>query len=77
MVVTGGGSGIGADIVRGFARQKARVFFLDIAEKDSRALAAELGDAAEFVKCDLLNLDAAAATRWPRSSSGPGRSMRS
>jgi NAD(P)-dependent dehydrogenase (short-subunit alcohol dehydrogenase family) len=57
VVVTGGGSGIGAEIVRGFARQNARVFFLDIAEKDSRALAAELGDAAEFVKCDLLNLD--------------------
>jgi NAD(P)-dependent dehydrogenase (short-subunit alcohol dehydrogenase family) len=57
IVVTGGGSGIGADIVRGFARQKARVFFLDIAEKDSEALAAELGDTAEYLKCDLTNLD--------------------
>jgi len=57
VVVTGGGSGIGAEIVRGFARQHAKVFFLDIAEKDSRALAAELGGAAEFVKCNLLNLD--------------------
>ncbi len=57
IVVTGGGSGIGADIVRGFARQQARVFFLDIAEQDSGALVTELGGAAEFVKCDLLNLE--------------------
>jgi NAD(P)-dependent dehydrogenase (short-subunit alcohol dehydrogenase family) len=57
IVVTGGGSGIGADIVRGFARQKARVFFLDIAEKDSNALVAELDGAAKFLKCDLLDLE--------------------
>lgn len=57
VVVTGGGSGIGADIVRAFAAQKARVFFLDIAEKESRALAEELHGAAEFFKCDLTNLD--------------------
>jgi NAD(P)-dependent dehydrogenase (short-subunit alcohol dehydrogenase family) len=57
VVITGGGSGIGAEIVRGFVAQKARVFFLDIAENDSRALAAELGGAAQFLKCDLTNLD--------------------
>jgi len=56
VVITGGGSGIGADIVRAFAAQKSRVFFLDIAEKDSRALAAELNGAAEFHRCDLTNL---------------------
>src|SRR4051794_21615284 len=58
VVVTGGGSGIGAEIVRGFVAQKARVFFLDIAEADSGALARELGDAAQFVKCDLTDLAA-------------------
>ena len=58
MVVTGGGSGIGAEIVRGFVAQKARVFFLDIAEADSRALVAELGEAAQFIKCDLKDLPA-------------------
>jgi NAD(P)-dependent dehydrogenase (short-subunit alcohol dehydrogenase family) len=62
VVVTGGGSGIGADIVRAFAAQKSRVFFLDIAEKDSRALAEELRGAAEFFKCDLTNLGELKAT---------------
>jgi NAD(P)-dependent dehydrogenase (short-subunit alcohol dehydrogenase family) len=56
VVVTGGGSGIGAQIVRGFAAQKARVFFLDVAEAPSQALVDELGGAAQFLKCDLLNL---------------------
>ncbi len=56
MVVTGGGSGIGAQIVRSFVAQKARVFFLDIAEAESRALAAELGNASEFIRCDLKDL---------------------
>ena len=58
VVITGGGSGIGAEIVRGFVAQKARVFFLDIAEADSRALVAELGEAAQFIKCDLKDLPA-------------------
>jgi NAD(P)-dependent dehydrogenase (short-subunit alcohol dehydrogenase family) len=58
VVVTGGGSGIGAEIVRSFVAQKARVFFLDIAETDSRALAEELGSAAQFIKCDLTDLGA-------------------
>jgi len=62
VVVTGGGSGIGADIVRAFAAQKARVFFLDIAEKESRTLAGELHGAAEFFRCDLTNLDELKAT---------------
>ncbi len=58
VVVTGGGSGIGAEIVRAFVRQKARVFFLDIAENDSRALVDSLGGAAQFLKCDLTDIGA-------------------
>ncbi|MEZ0470449.1 SDR family NAD(P)-dependent oxidoreductase [Luteimonas salinilitoris] len=40
--VTGGGSGIGAAVVEAFARQRAQVAFVDIAETDSAALAARL-----------------------------------
>jgi NAD(P)-dependent dehydrogenase (short-subunit alcohol dehydrogenase family) len=60
VVVTGGGSGIGAGIVEAFARQGALVTFLDIAEQDSRALQDSLSSLAAppvFVHCDLTNLD--------------------
>lgn len=59
VVVTGGASGIGAAIVRGFARERARIAFLDLQEEAGRALAAETG--ALFLRCDLLDLDALAA----------------
>jgi len=57
VVVTGGGSGIGEVMVEGFARQKSRVFFLDVAEAESNALAARLGNGVHFLKCDLTNVD--------------------
>ena len=56
VVVTGGGSGIGAGLVEAFAKQGAQVVFLDIAEEDSRALADSLAGAATppvFLSCDL------------------------
>jgi NAD(P)-dependent dehydrogenase (short-subunit alcohol dehydrogenase family) len=65
VVITGGGSGIGAEFVRAFAHQGARVFFLDIAEDDSRALAASLAQSAHapvFMPCNLMELDQLAAT---------------
>jgi NAD(P)-dependent dehydrogenase (short-subunit alcohol dehydrogenase family) len=51
--VTGGASGIGADIVRAFAGQGSRVGFVDILEEDGKALAKETG--AEFLTCDITD----------------------
>ena len=56
MLVTGGGSGIGAGIVEGFARQGADVTFFDVTDGDSRALAERVG--ARYVEKDLLDVTA-------------------
>ena len=58
VLVTGGASGIGAEIVRAFAGQGARVGFLDLDGEASAALAADLGDAVSFELCDLRDIDA-------------------
>ena len=46
VLVTGGGSGIGADIVAGFVRQKSRVFFLDVNE--------DAGETIRSKACDIF-----------------------
>ena len=61
VVVTGGGSGIGADMVRAFAGARAKVAFLDIQAAAGRALADELSGAAcapQFFICDLVDIAA-------------------
>ncbi len=65
VVVTGGGTGIGAAMVQAFASQGARVFFLDIADDASQALEKSLSDTrhpARFLHCNLLDLPALAET---------------
>jgi NAD(P)-dependent dehydrogenase (short-subunit alcohol dehydrogenase family) len=65
VVITGGGSGIGAALVEAFAGQGAKVFFLDIADQPSKDLEHALRaapHAPKFFHCDLVDLDALAAT---------------
>jgi NAD(P)-dependent dehydrogenase (short-subunit alcohol dehydrogenase family) len=54
VLITGGASGIGAEMVRAFTAQGARVEFLDIDENAGTALAAETG--ARFHACDLRDI---------------------
>ena len=58
IVITGGGSGIGEVMVEGFVRQKAKVFFLDVAENESNALVTRLADGVKFIKCDVTDVNA-------------------
>jgi NAD(P)-dependent dehydrogenase (short-subunit alcohol dehydrogenase family) len=55
VVITGGGSGIGEVMVEGFARQKSRVFFLDVATSESQALVSRLGNGTRFQQCDVTD----------------------
>jgi D-xylose 1-dehydrogenase len=59
VVVTGGGTGIGAAMVEAFAAQGARVFFLDVADDASLTLAQALREARHapvYRRCDLRNI---------------------
>ena len=65
VLITGGGTGIGAAIVAAFAGQGAQVYFIDIAADASQALADSLKDAPlppKFLLCDLTDISALNAT---------------
>ncbi len=61
ILITGGASGIGAEIVRHFVAQKAKVAFLDRDEAAAEALVEELGGAPHFEKADLTDIAATQA----------------
>ena len=59
--ISGGASGIGADLVTAFHEQGADVLFIDIAASEGEALAARLsakGPEAVFLPCDVTDIDA-------------------
>ena len=58
VLVTGGASGIGAEIVSAFAAQGSRVGFVDIDVQASERLAAATGGEVAFETCDLRDIDA-------------------
>lgn len=69
-LVTGGGSGLGAETARELARQGAKVAVLDINEAAAQAVAAEIGGLA--LRCDITDtasvnaaLDAASEAHGP------------
>src|SRR5688572_14410027 len=76
VLITGGGSGIGAALTEGFLRQGSRVAFIDIAEKSSIALCdrleRETGRRPLFLNTDLRDVPALkAAVERAASAHGP------
>jgi len=61
VVISGGASGIGAQIVREFAAQGSKVGYVDIADEQGEALEAELngaGQTVRFTRCDITDIAA-------------------
>jgi NAD(P)-dependent dehydrogenase (short-subunit alcohol dehydrogenase family) len=80
VLITGGGSGIGASIVRHFCAQAARVAFIDVAAAASRALCDEIGAGGDpaplFVEADLRDIAALrAAVARVEGDLGPIRAL--
>lgn len=71
-MITGGASGIGRSTVELFVAEGARVVIADLQEDVGSAFAAELGEQAVFVACNVLDEDQVAAAvdeamnRWGR-----------
>jgi len=65
VLITGGASGIGEAIVEAFARQDAKVAFLDVQKAAAEALIHRISEvgapAPVFLQCDLTEIDASRA----------------
>ena len=57
VLITGGASGIGAQIVQAFAAQGARVGFIDIDAQASESLIAKTDGNIEYERCDLKDIE--------------------
>ena len=56
VIITGGATGIGAEIVSAFAGQDCKVGFLDLDEVEGKKLANKLGKNVYFQNCDLRDI---------------------
>lgn len=70
-VVTGAAKGIGEAIARSFVAEGARVVIADVDEEVGQAVAADLGDAARFTRCDVSREADVVAAFEAASSFGP------
>ena len=52
-IITGAGSGIGAESARRFVEEGANVLIADMQDDKGQAVADELGDAAQFLHVDV------------------------
>lgn len=57
ILITGGASGIGADLVAAFSHNRCKVIFLDVQDEPGEALATSLGEHTHYEHCDLTNID--------------------
>ena len=71
-IVTGAGQGLGAESARTLARHGARVLLCDINAETCRAVAAEIGPAADAFELDVTDEDQwATAVRYCQDTFGP------
>lgn len=76
VLISGGASGIGADMVRAFVANGARVSFLDVQDEPAVALVRELGGTAKqaplYLHCDVTDVAALqASVEGVRTQLGP------